>query len=236
VIANRERAELFAQYAIQVLTGYQVGNCPIVVRPCITRCIPADGWLPNSPWMTPYISNGRWYNSCGCGPKDCSCTSLTTIRLGGPVGEVIEVLLNGVALTPGVDYRVDNHSELVYLGGEAWPACQDMAAPVTADGTMAVTYVRGVPLDSMGETVAGILAKEYLNACADTECRLPSSVVSLARQGVNMQFGNSVFPNNKTGIDAVDLWVQFWNPYNVRTPSRVYSVDVPVQRQTSWSV
>ena len=57
----------------------------------------------------------------------------------------------------------------------------------------------------------------------------------MARQGVQFTFGPEVFPNGRTGIDSVDLWVESWNPYKVKSPSRIYSVDKVRPRQTTWS-
>lgn len=233
VVVSRERAELFAQTAIQVLTGRQLGNCPITVRPCLSRC-GASGSSSLDPWMVPFIKEGRWYNSCGCKALDCSCSTLDVVYLDGPVGEIVEVLVDGVAVDP-VDYRVDNHNQLVRLGGAKWPTCQNMAAPTSAAGTMAVTYVKGAVLDALGEFIAGQLANEYLTACNTGECSLPAGITSMARQGVQFEFGAEVFPNGRTGIDSVDLWVESWNPYKVKSPSGIYSPDKPRLRQATWS-
>lgn len=224
--ATIARAEQLAAAAIRVLTGGQVGNCPTVVRPCTSACAASGSMLTGAPWMTPYISNGVWYNTCGCRPGTCSCTALVTVRLPGPIGLIESVKVDGETVDPSF-YFVDDARTLTRIGGPEWPRCQDMTAPDTAEGTMSVTYVRGAVLDSLGEFVAGLLAREFLNACTDAECSLPASVISLARQGVTMEFGDGVFPGNRTGIDAVDIWVSSWNPYGVRTPSRVYSVDRP---------
>jgi hypothetical protein len=110
-----------------------------------------------------------------------------------------------------------------------------MAAPTTAAGTMSVEYTRGAALDSLGEFVAGLLANDYLEACNGGECSLPAGVTSLARQGVQIEFGPEMFPGGRTGIDAVDVWVESWNPYKVKSPSRIYSVDKVRARQTTWS-
>jgi len=193
---SKGRAESFAQMAIQVLTGFQVGRCPITVRPCVAKCAESTSGFATGPWMTPYVREGRWYNSCGCKRNDCSCTELTVVRLAAKVGDVTEVRVGGTVLSPAVDYRVDNSNELVRLNGPEWPSCQDMTAgPGDAD-TMFVSYVPGAAMDSMGEYIAGLLAKEYLNACADEECHLPSNIISLARQGVTMEFGKDVSPTD----------------------------------------
>jgi len=231
----KARAESFSQMAIQVLTGFQVGRCPVTVRPCVAKCAESSSGFSAGPWMTPYVHEGKWYNSCGCKRNDCSCAELTVVRLAAKVGEVTDVRVGGVVLSPSVDYRVDNSNELVRIGGPEWPSCQDMAAGPNDPGTMFVSYVPGAMLDSMGQYVAGLLAKEYLNACADEECHLPSSIISLARQGVTMEFGKDVFPNGLTGIDSVDLWVRSWNPYSVKSPSTIFSPDRHGHRSTTWS-
>lgn len=230
---QKNLAEHFAELAIRVLTGRQVGNCPITVRPCLSRC-EAEATDIATPWMVPFIRDGVWYNSCGCKPKDCSCESLDIIYLDGPVGGIVEVKVEG-AVVPASGYRVDNLNELVRLGGEPWPTCQDMGSPTSAAGTMSVTYIRGAALDSTGEFIAAILAKEYLSACNGGECSLPTGVTSIARQGVQVEFGPEVFPGGRTGIDVVDLWAEAWNPYKVKAPSRVHSVDKVKARQTTWS-
>lgn len=227
------QAELFAQTAIRVLTAGQVGACPVTVRPCVASCIPTTVFMPGPPWMTPYVADGKWYNSCGCRPAGCSCTHLTKITLPGPVGAILEVRVNG-DVVDSADYFVTRSNELVYVDGPEWPKCQDMTAPDTAEGTMSVTYQRGAVLDSQGQYVAGLLAKEYLDACTSGECALPASVTTIIRQGVTMEFTQEVFPGNRTGITAVDLWVAAWNPYGVKAPARVYSVDDEPPFAATW--
>lgn len=229
-----ERAELLAEAAIRVLTAGQVGNCPTTVRPCTAGCAETYQTFGGAGWMTPVIRDGQWYNTCGCKPSDCACSNLTTIRLQGPVASIEEVTLNGQVLDPSF-YRVDNQRELVRLGGPEWPACQDMAAPLTDEGTMGVSYVRGAKLDRLGEFVAGLLAQEFLNACVGRECRLPSYVQSMSREGVSMDFSEGMFPGGRTGIDEVDVWVASWNPYQSKGPSRVYSPESISHRETTWS-
>lgn len=221
------RAELFAQAAIRVLTGGQVGNCPVTVRPCVSGCAPA------SPIMNPEIRDGRWYNTCGCPAERCSCSALTKIILKGPVGGIAGVYVDGSPVSPSY-YRVDNGNELIRLGGPEWPTRQDMTLPDTEVGTMAVTYYQGAVLDKTGEFVAGILAKEFLDACEGRECRLPFGVESLSRQGVNLDFSGGLFPGNRTGIEEVDIWVAAWNPYAQKSPSMVFSPDELGDRRVTW--
>lgn len=225
-------AEMLAQASIRVLTGGQFGTCPITVRPCVIGCLSGNDFLASTgqPWMVPYMRDGRWYNACGCrNTIDCSCRSLTRIVLRGPVGKIHSVKVDGQVVDPAF-YRLDNSRELVRLGGPEWPSCQDMSLSPNDVGTMSVTYTRGAVLDRLGQFVAGMLAKEYLNACTGRECRLPSYVESMARDGVTMDFSEGMFPGNRTGIDEVDVWVQSWNPYKVKAPAAVYSPDAMPMR------
>lgn len=227
-------AENLAAMTLRRLSGYQVGNCPITVRPCVGSCMDAQVAPRGSvfPLWSPYIRDGRWYNSCGCTPRGCSCTELTEIVLGGPVGRVDTVVVDGVTLVEGTDYRVDNGNVLVRLAGPEWPTCQDMTADPTTvgSGAMAVTYVKGAVADTTAERVAGILAKEYLDACRGNDCRLPASVTSLTRQGVSMDFSSQSFPEGLTNIPEVDAWIKFWNPYLKRVPAQVFSPDRAAER------
>lgn len=226
-------AELFAQSIIQQLTGFQVGMCPITVRPCLASCFESSG-VQEFSIVNPHIRDGVWYNTCGCSPRGCECSWVEHIYLDGPVGAVTEVKVDGAVVDPAY-YRVDNFTDLVRVGGPEWPTCQDMSAPDTEVGTMSVSYVRGAALDPLGGVVAGILAREYLQACKGAECRLPASVVSLTRQGVSMQFDQGVFPGGVTGIDTVDLWIRQWNPYGIKSPTRVKSPDAAGNRRTTWN-
>lgn len=137
---KKERAEAFAWSLLASLTAYQIGVCPVTIRPCSARCAPA-GSIPYAitgrgsgaalgvgriGMLNPYISGGRWYNACGCGPRDCSCESLPTVLLPGPVGGIVSVSLDGVTL-PSSAYRVYDGNQLVRTDGQDWPACQDMS-------------------------------------------------------------------------------------------------------------
>lgn len=230
-----KRAENFAQMAIKVLTGRQVGGCPITVRPCVSSGMQPRTWKEASVTggdAGPYIADGKWYNSCSCAAGACGCQTLQRVRLKAPATSITSITLNG-APVPTSDYILVNDSEVVRIAGEPWPAHQDFARPLTEDDTFGITYVQGIPLDDMGRFCAGLLAFEYLEICKgeNGSCRLPSQVVSVTRQGVAIELGKALFPGNLTGIREVDLWVATWNPYGSKARSRVYSPDsMPARR------
>lgn len=238
-------SEASATQTLRMLTGYRVGGCPSVVRPCKRSCLP-ESWLvaPASNLiagfggyggLSPYVRDGQWYNACGCRNDDCGCTEVRQVYLPGRVGRVDEVQVDGEVLDPSA-YRVDNWNYLVRQDGGDWPVCQDMNLPDGEDGTFSVTYLDGNPVDALGAHVAGILAQEFARACISADCALPANVQSYTRQGISVQMtpDETQFPGGRTGLRFVDDWIQVWNP-NSTLPSGVYSPDLPRGRRTTWS-
>lgn len=229
----KARAESLAIESLRRLTGYRVGGCPITVRPCARRCIPANAVWTDGVWMQPFIGwNGMWVNGCGC-DGDCSCGPLSEVILPGPVGRVDEVRVDGLALDP-TSYRVDNGNRLVRLDGD-WPVCSDMTAAPDEEGAFTVTYLRAAEPDGLASYAAGVLAYEFAKACRGDACELPPAVTALTRQGVSMEFAVGAFPGNRTGITAIDSWLSIWNPYSVTAQAAVFSPDSRTPRQTTWS-
>lgn len=233
----KARSAALAISALRSLTGYQVGGCPITVRPCALGCAqersyniwPITGQPGTGPWIN---ESGRWVNGCGCGTS-CSCTSLSEVILPAPVGLVVEVVLNGVVMDSG-DYRIDNGNRLVRTDGEPWPFCQDMTQPDDGPDAFAVTYLNSIPVDANAAYAAGLLAYEFVKACGGSKCKLPNNVTQIARGGITMQIEPGSFPNGTTGILAVDAWLRTVNPYQVKVPAQVFSFDRPAARQTTW--
>jgi hypothetical protein len=234
--AIQDRALLLASATLRRLTGYRVGGCPIVVRPCKADCagsFPSYAMTYGSPGFvrsfSPMNYGGVWINSCGCS-TDCSCTVLCEVELPAPVGEVYSVMLDGVAVSPN-DYRVDGN-RVVWTGtGDCpWPACQDLTAAVGDAGAFAVTYLNAYPVDALGAYAAGILAMEFAQACAGNKCRLPMAVTSVARQGVSFDITTGGFPGGMTGIREVDAYIAIWNPDGRRQQTQVWSPDLTPPR------
>ena len=233
---QKARAVSLAGQTLRVLTGFRVGGCPVTVRPCRAGCreqtwraYPVAG-VGVAPWH-PVSLGGTWLN-VGCGHAGgCGCTSVSEVRLYGQASAVTEVRVDGAVLDPSA-YRLDSGGRLVRTDGDAWPLCQDLTAPDTEPGTFSVTYTPGAPVDGLGAYVAGVLAGEFVRACTDGECRLPTGVQTIARQGVTMTLGIGAFPEGKTGIREVDAYLERWNPNGLRGPSQVYSPDLRRPRRT----
>lgn len=249
--AVRERSEAMGTQVLRSLTGYQIGGCPITVRPCAKRCGYGGSYMTAAvgpgvhaealgtrvgPWWASIDVDGQWINTwCGC-TTDCSCTNVSEVWLPAPVGGVVEVSVDDLVLDPG-DYRVDNGNRLVRLDGFAWPKCQDMTAAVGADGAFAVTYFNNYRPDGLASWVAGIMAYEFAKSCTGGKCRLPAGVQSISRLGVSMEIPSGMFEQGLTGIREVDSWIRLWNPYQLKSASQVWSPDIgKARRTTSWPV
>lgn len=228
----QDRATELAWETIRYLTAGMVGNCPIAYRPCVPKPCSAcsESWLVSPYMQQPYLVDGRWYNQ-RCGQSGCSCVPLSEVVFPGRVASVEAVYLDGVLLDPWA-YRLDHNHRLLRVEGGVWPACQDMRLPETEVGTFSVHYVPGVQISGSGLWAVGVLAYEFSRACVGEKCRLPSSVTSITRQGVSMQFDNSMFSNGQTGIREVDAYVLSVNPHRMKVPPMAWSPDVVFGRGT----
>lgn len=217
------------------LSGRQFGLCTVTLRPCRRECY-GEVWPPGwgqygqaAGYPQPALVAGQWFNlGCGGCAGDCSCSVVSEVVLPGPVHDVLEVKVDGVALVKNVDYRVDDFRLLVRLGGKTWPTCNDLTRADTQMGTWSVTLRAGQDVPAMGQLAVGELATEFthLLLCND-KCRLPKSVQSLARQGVNVTFldPSTVFQNGRTGLYLSDLFINTVNPSGRRGRARAYDID-----------
>lgn len=227
----KERATELAWSTLRTLSGGQVGNCPVVVRPCLSQpCNACSGWWfdsirPSPPWMTVELRAGEWSN-CACGTPECSCERLCEIVMPGAVATVTSVLIDGIE-QPLDDYRIVNGNRIMRTDGECFPSCQNMNAALTEVGTVGIEYLPGIVPNAAGLWAAGVLACEFSKACTGGKCRLPSSVTAVARQGVSFTMASGMFANGLTGIREVDAYLISVNPNALKQPSLVWSPDVP---------
>lgn len=244
-----QRSEALAWYTLAALCAWQIGVCATTVRPCSARCAPPGSWIAAPVGggqtgalplrtigrsFTPHMVGGEWVNSCGCSSADaCSCGPVDEVLLAGPVGDIVEVKINGVIIDP-TWYRVDNGNRLVAQHADLkWPLCQDMSKP---DGEFTVTYFRGAAPNEMTNYAAGLLTAEFMKACAgDKACKLSAKVKTVVRGGSTYELDWNLFENGWTRIEAVDAVIRIYNPHHLKTPSRVLSPDAPTrQRRTTW--
>jgi hypothetical protein len=138
---------------------------------------------------------------------------------------VWQIKVDGILL-PVDTYRVDNGNRIVRVDGQPWPSCQHMSRGTDVEGTLAVWYVPGIVPDSTALWAAGVMTCEFSKACSGAKCRLPSSVTSIARQGITMEMSTGMFPDGLTGIREVDAFLTSVNPNALRIPPKVWSPDL----------
>jgi len=181
------------------------GLCVIRVRPCV---------------------------QCSCNRSPCGCGRYSFVDLQDryPVINVDEVLIDGVVVDPAT-YRVDDYHRLVRLNGQCWPVCQDLSLPETEVGTFAVEYTAGRQAPLQLQMAAAELACELKRACNGLDCRFPSNVTHVSRQGVTMDISavEAAVNGGVSGLAAVDIAVGQYNC--ARSKSRVYHPQLAKPRQ-----
>ncbi|MEU9805430.1 hypothetical protein [Mycobacterium sp. NPDC050853] len=210
----RNNAEDIAVQVLWSLSGRQFGACETTVRPCPTY---AQGFGYGSVILT--LDAGHWVSwPCGC-IGGCSVSGPRVVHLPGPVDAIVSVTIEGAVLDPS-GYQLEGNA--LYRTGGAWPR-QDLGAPLGEPGTWSLTYTRGYPPPDGVDKLTGLLAKEFLAACAGGKCRLPRNVRSVARQGVNYEVYDprDVYANGKTGLSEVDLWLAAVNPNHLMAAPEV---------------
>lgn len=220
-------AERYAASSMQQLTLGRVGGLPVTVMPCNRSCtspvMRRDMFMP-----VPWISSSD-LKTCNCS-IGCACSPINSVELAQPVGEIIEVTVDGTVLDAS-EYRVEDGRYLIRNDGKRWPAC--------AGKNFTVTYLNAHPVDSMGAYAGGVMAWEWLKALTPAtgrngnNCRLSSKVTSVNRQGITMELQPGLFPDGTTGIEEVDLYVRLWNPHGAKVLPKVYTLDAPRQRRVT---
>lgn len=233
-----------ATATIWALTGRQFGLTTVTLRPCrdYARDTPfPDAWLSwpgtQQPPLGATASGGYWGYwgvpaLCGSCSQGCSCTGLATVRLPAPVHAVTSVRVDGAPLVTG-SWRVDDYRWLVRTDGLLWPTQNNMSLDDTHLGTWSVTAVFGTLPPPGSEVAVGELACQLLRAMNGEDCRLPSTVTSLVRQGVTIQMPDpaQMFQTGLTGLYTVDLFIQTWNPGRLRARAQTYAIDRPTHRR-----
>lgn len=158
-------------------------------------------------------------SGCGCPKDDGFCCRLTLPR--GPVQEIVEVRLDDTVLPVG-EYEW-NGQTLRRLNG-CWPGSDGCEGP-----RIEVDYRWGISPGPLGEAAVGEVACEFLAASSSGTCRLPSRVVRLQRQGVEMEFDDAAnaTENGLLGTPAADAFIRAVNPNRLARAPRVWSIDGP---------
>ncbi len=243
--------EVVINSAIEFLweaTNRRLGLCTVTIRPCGGDCesyqstyrgysgIPYTGygyWGSSSPWI-PINWNGQWFNLPGCGGcgNNCDSSHMDRIQIPGPVGEILEVFLDGATFT---DWTFDNLG-LARTDGQMWPRTQNQSIALDQPDTFGVMYTKGVPVPAAGQLAAGILACEFARAaCDDGTCRLPKSIQTITREGVTAVLQDNFLALDgkrgpRTGIWVVDSFLAS-QEYSARNRVRVLSPNARSKRR-----
>jgi hypothetical protein len=237
-----------ASNVLMRLSGNTIkGVCERVDRPCDANrgCgfqVLARGHIiaPDFPWT---FNNYFWWSGDGIG---CGCRHTPRVKLGAyPVREIIEVLIDGVAIDPS-EYRLDGWQFLTRLRDDdgnvrLWPRCQIIDLDDDQDGTFSVRYTFGEVPPQDAVLAANELACEMFKTLPSVpgECRLPSGVSSITRQGVTVNFGSfrtwAFTPASAargqhgagwhTGLPLVDAFLNSFNPNGLRRRPMIWSPD-----------
>jgi hypothetical protein len=223
-LTNAKKALVYerARATLNMLTAGAVANCPVTVRPCAPRCVAASSsWQwSGMTWMPVNVGNGVWLNLCGCDSM-CGCGPTGMIDLNGPVAEVLEVRIDGVAVDPETYGLVDNR--YLHSYGDPWPTEQDMDVAPGSVGTFEIDIRTGGVLGLQGEAAYGRLICEYAKLECGQECALPKSVRRIQRQGVSYEIDREAFPGGLTSIREVDEYLTRVNPYAQRRMTTVWT-------------
>lgn len=224
-------------------TGRRYGLCDITIQPCNPlqggtdyRVYPAiyDSWGGGeSGLLGPYIDvEGTWRNaycgsSCGCATRQ-GCQ----IELAGPTTKerISQVTVAGDVVDPDA-YVVFDGYLLTRVDGQCWPTC-NLPTNQSPPG-FTVAYSRGDPIPPAIQVAFETVGCEFAKACAGGNCRLPTRLSNLSRQGVEVDVADistAWAAMMRTNIPLVDQAIAADNPGQLRQRPEVFSPDLPAPR------
>lgn len=227
-----------ATRTLWALSGRRYGLCTVTHRPCRQDCYDTWPW-GWSEWDLSTLGTSVWSGyrywlplTCGSCGAGCSCTSVSEVELPARVDHIVQVKVDGTPLVTGA-YRVDDERTLVRTDGGQWPYCNNLNEDDTQPGTWSVTAAYGAAVPESARLAMGELACEIVKAGQGQDCRLPPGVVSLARQGVTIQFPDigQLMKDGRTGLYLVDMFLAVENPDGLKQRARFYSIDSPPPRR-----
>ena len=226
----------YGAFVMWATTGRKFGGCERTVRPCVQGCQGGNvGYYWADGTWRPYILNGVWRNCFSGCMGFCTCEPRCQLYLPGPV---LSISPTGIsqdgAIVPVDSWRVDNGQWLVRTDGECWTECQDYNLD-SGEGTLFVTYTKGLEVPSVVLRAAGTLACEWAKSCVGAACALPQRVQSVARQGVTISMVevDDLIQMGLTGIPSVDQVIRNINPYGLTSAMKIASPDLPTVRMTT---
>lgn len=201
------------------LLGRQpIGLCERTIHPCLR----IDRWRQRlgARWVEPSRLN---YGAIGC-PNE-------GVRLDGPVNDVTEVLIDGVALDPS-EYVLVDGIWLVRVEG-SWPS-----GSMTDPDAFAITYTQGVPVPPLvRDATIEIANLLWDDRCGRLTCLPSRRVSSMSVAGTSYSYPQPQSDAERVAEVATDLAITWraigqFNPRQQPTPSVLYDPDEPYRNST----
>ena len=136
-----------------------------------------------------------------------------------PVQRVLSVQINGTLVDPS-EYALINRSSLGF----------PLSRLACGASCVRVAYIWGVNPPAGGRAACVRMAEQFLLAWNnDDDCRFPTRVTNVTRQGVSWTIldPQDFLNDGRTGLYEVDLFLKTTNPDKARRPARVFSPDLP---------
>ena len=134
-----------------------------------------------------------------------------------PVRRIVSITIDDAPIPPN-EYALVSSTTVARNG--SWGFC---------DGPV-ITYEFGYEPPALGKMAARRLANELVLAAeGNGECKLPSGVTSVARQGVSFEIFDpqDFMDKGHTGLYEVDLFLSVVNPNKSKKRAKVFSPDTP---------
>lgn len=144
-----------------------------------------------------------------------------------PVAELTAVRVNG-AVRSSLLYQRDGDRVAPTGTGYGWVGSGALAE-VAVDYRWGVEIVADTPFAGIVAAAMGEVANEWVQAQCGGECRFPSGLASVARQGVTKTFRDLSETPLLLGLPLADQLIKSVNPGQLQQRSRVYSPDMPAR-------
>lgn len=200
-----------AQSLLWSLSGRRYGLCSTTEAYRLNCSDPCG-----NPYGDQFGPGVEWRLDHGMEPRRCCRINLAQ----RPVRSIDAVLVLGDLLDPA-EYQLERDT-LLRLG-QCFPCEQECdAAPVE------VTYTYGIDVPALGQLAMGEVACEFLRGWTGADCRLPSNVTSISRQGVTLDLGDvdTLFRAGRVGMPISDAFLRSVNPNALQSASQVWSPDL----------
>jgi hypothetical protein len=235
---------------LYALTGRQFkGLCRATIRPGHESCscgglcaAHAFGWplsggfgLYGSGWP---VGFGAWLGGTQEGPRN-TLICASEIDLGHDARVVESIKIDGAEIDP-TTWRLDPLGKLVRQpdanGNQlVWPCCSRVGPSSGSVGTFEIRYLYGQDPPASVVMAVNVLAGQFwLASNGSGQCKLPSHIQTMTRQGVTATFvtDTSVFlAKGFTGLPLVDQVIAAFNPNHLTRRARVISIDVEPHRR-----